>query len=283
MSKAPKLEVLDVADIPLREVSGLAISGRTLLAVGDREPAIFTAPLEPFPLRWEGIDLSGLNLPEGGTQFEAVQPTGEHTVLILQEQPARVLHIDLAARALIGTLALEVPDGHRLRQSWLGDRSSRGESLLLADRGHLLVVKEKDPAAILEFGPAGEAPVGWRRGGPTVPPTAGDATFTELATWWLDDRLAKQLPDISDATVGPDGCLYLLSDQGTAIARMPDRLDPEGGTVDADAVWRIAGHPENPEGLVILPDGTPLVGLDTKGPKRNLLRLDRLELAQSGA
>ena len=33
----------------------------------------------------------------------------------------------------------------------------------------------------------------------------------------------KQLPDISDATVGPDGRLYLLSDQGCAPARLPDR------------------------------------------------------------
>ena len=278
MSKAPKLDVRDVADLPLREVSGFAMSGGDVLAVGDREPVLFAAPAEPWPLRWRGIDLSGLKLPDGGTQFEALAPTGEHTVLILQEQPARVLHIDLQEPALLGTVTLDVPEGHRLRQAWLGDRTSRGESLLLLDRGHLLVVKEKDPAAILEFGPPGDAPVGWRRGGPTVAPTPADATLTVLATWWLGDVLAKQLPDISDATIGPDGCLYLLSDQGSAIARLPDSLDPSGGTVDAEAVWRIAGRPENPEGLAILADGTPLVGLDTKSPRRNLLRLEALPL-----
>ena len=278
MGKPPKLDVLDIADVPLREVSGLALRGSELLAVGDHDPVVFTAPLEPWPLRWQGIDLAGLGLPDGGTQFEAIQPVGEHTILVLQEQPARVLFIDLAAPALIGCLLLDVPTGHRLRESWLGDRSSRGESLVLADRGHLLIVKEKNPAAILEFGPAGDEPVGWRRGGPTVAPAAGDATLTVLATWWLGDELAKQLPDISDATIGPDGRLYLLSDQGSAIARLPDSLDPGGGSVHADALWRIAGSPESAEGLAILNDGTPLVGVDTKSPRRNLLRLKRLPM-----
>ncbi len=278
MAKPPKLEVRDATDVPLREVSGLAMHGQQLLAVGDHDPVVFSATLEPWPLRWHGTDLSSLGLPDGGTQFEAVQPAGAGTVLILQEQPARILHLDLSVPALLSTILLEVPEGHRLREAWLGDRSSRGESLVLTDRGHVLVVKEKDPAAILEFGPAGEEPVGWRRGGPVVPPQPGDGTWVVLATWWLADGLGKHLPDISDATIGPDGRLYLLSDQGAAIARMPEELDPRGGEVDAVAVWRIAGSPENAEGLVILADGTVLVALDTKSPKRNLLRLDPLPL-----
>lgn len=278
MAKAPKLKVLDVADIPLREVSGLAVGGNRLLAVGDHDPVVFSAVLEPWPLRWHGTDLAGLDLPGGGVQFEAVQPSGEHMVLVLQEQPARVLHIDLATPALVGTLVLDVPEGHRLREAWLGDRSSRGESMVLTEHGHLLVVKEKDPPAILEFGPPGEAPVGWRRGVEPSAPALGDAALTVLATWWLGEQMQKQLPDISDATVGPDGRLYLLSDQGCALARLPDVLDPQGGTIDPVVVWRIAGSPENPEGLVILPDGSVLIGLDTKAPKANLLRLEQLPL-----
>ena len=278
MGKTPKLKVLDVADVPLREVSGLAVRDGHLLAVGDHDPVVFSAALEPWPLRWQGTDLAGLDLPEGGVQFEAVEPAGEHTVLVLQEQPARVLHIDLATPALVGTLLLDVPEDHRLREAWLGDRSSRGESLLLTERGHLLVVKEKDPSAILEFGPPGDAPVGWRRGVRPTPPAPGDATLTVLATWWLGEEMQTHLPDISDVTVGPDGRLYLLSDKGSAIARLPDLLDPQGGTIEPDAVWRIAGSPENPEGLVILADGTVLIGVDTKAPRKNLLRLETLPL-----
>ena len=101
MGKLPKLDVREIADVPLREVSGLALRGSELLAVGDHDPVVFTAPLEPWPLRWQGIDLAGLGLPDGGTQFEAIQPVGEHTILVLQEQPARVLFIDLAAPAAL--------------------------------------------------------------------------------------------------------------------------------------------------------------------------------------
>lgn len=281
MSKAPKLAVRDLADLPLREVSGFALRGSEVLAVGDREPTIFTAAVDSWPLQWRGTDLSKLDLPDGGRQFEAVTPTGADTVLILQEQPARVLYVDLAGPtgpALLASMLLEVPEGHPLREVWLGDRSSRGESILLTERGHLLVVKEKDPSAILEFGPPGDQPVGWRRGVEGVAPEPADTTLTVLATWTLNKELRKQLPDISDATVGPDGCIYLLSDKGSAIARVADQLDPAGGEVAAEAVWRIAGGPESAEGLVILADGTALVGLDTSSPRRNVLRLEPLEL-----
>lgn len=130
----------------------------------------------------------------GGVQFEAVQSAGEDTVLLLQEQPARVLQIDLATPALVGTLVLDVPEGHRLREAWLGDRSSRGESMVVTECGHLLVVKEKDPPAILEFGPPGDAPVGWRRGSRPTPPAPGDAAYTVLATWWLGRRCTSSFP-----------------------------------------------------------------------------------------
>jgi hypothetical protein len=280
MGKTPKLKVRDVADIPLREVSGLASGGRRLLAVGDHDPVLFTAALESWPLRWEGVDLAGLDLPAGGVQFEAVEASGEQTVLVLQEQPARVLYIDLSGPTLVGTFLLEMPEDHRLRQGWLGDRSSRGESLLLTEHGHLLIVKEKDPPAILEFGPPGDAPVGWRRGARPTPPVPGDSRLTVLATWWLGDRMQQELPDISDAAVGPDGRIYLLSDQGSTIARLPDVLDASGGTVEPTATWRIADSPRNAEGLVILADGTPLIGLDTKAPRGNLLRLEPLPLVE---
>lgn len=278
MGKNPKLDVRDRGDVPLREVSGFALRGDELLAVGDREPTIFSAPAARWPLVWHATDLSGLDLPDGGTQFEAIAAAGGNTVVVLQEQPARVLHIDLAVPALLGAILLDVPEEHRLHEAWLGDRSSRGESLVLIDRGHLLVVKEKDPPAIIEFGPPGAQPVGWRRGGAGAGPAPADATLTALATWWPAGELRKRLPDISDATVGPDGCLYVLSDQGSAIARLPDHLDAAGGEVDAEAVWRIAGRPENAEGLVILADGTPIVGIDTSSPRRNVLRLEPLAL-----
>lgn len=276
MGKTPKLGVRDLSDVPLREVSGLAVHCGQLLAVGDRDPVVFVAALDSWPPRWRGIDLAGLHLPDGGLQFEAIESAGADSVLILQEHPARILHLDLAGPSLLGAIGLEVPDGHPLRQSWLGDRSSRGEAMVLNGSGHLVIVKEKNPTAFLEFGPPGDVPTGWRRGTPVTAPPPGDATWTVLATWSPAPDLAAALPDISDATVGPDGALYLVSDQGGAIARLPDHLPPGGGVLGAAAIWRIAGHPAKAEGLVILGDGTPVVALDTRAGRRNLCRLDPL-------
>jgi hypothetical protein len=277
--KPRKIQIRDVSDVPLRELSGLALRGQDeLLAVGDSDPLVFTAGLQ-WPPIWRGIDLGGLGLPDGGTQFEAVEAVGADAALVLQEQPARVLFLDLAVPAWLATLALDIPAEHPLHEQWLGDRSSRGESILLTGPGHLLVIKEKNPAALVEFGPPGDPPFGWRRGEVPAPPAPADAALTALATWRLGGSTGGRLPDVSDATVGPDGCLYLLSDQGGAIARLPDTLDPDGGTIDASAIWRIAGRPEKPEGLVFLPDGTPLVGLDTKSPRGNLLRLEQMSPA----
>ena len=247
--------MLDVADIPLREVSGLAVQGTRLLAVGDSDPVVFTAELGPGPLQWRGIDLSSLDLPDGGSQFEAIESLDDDTVLVLQEQPARVLHLDLGQPALIATSELVVPEGHPLRAAWLGDRSSRGESLLSLTDGGLLVIKEKDPPAILEFA------------------SFGAPHIEVCATWWLGKDTVDRLPDISDVAVGPDGRRYVLSDQGGAIGRLPAVLPTDADSVDVEAVWRIAGKPAKAEGLVILADGTPLVALDTKSPRENLLRL----------
>ena len=105
MAKAPKLAVLDVADIPLREVSGLVLHGSEILAVGDRDPVVFSAPLEPWPPCWQALTLPASTCRKG-VQFEAVVPTGERTVLVLQEQPARVLQLELSPPALTGSLVL---------------------------------------------------------------------------------------------------------------------------------------------------------------------------------
>ena len=76
--------------------------------------------------------------------------------------------------------------GDRLARALLARGTLAGrriESLVLADRGHLLIVKEKNPAAILEFGPAGDEPARWRRGGPWrgwSPP----GRFGARASWW---------------------------------------------------------------------------------------------------
>ena len=76
---------------------------------------------------------------------------------------------------------------------------------------------------------------------------------------------------------GPDGRLYALSDQSSSIARLGD-LDPRNGSVEVEETWHLEDA-KNSEGLVILDDGTPVVAVDRKARRGNLLAFEPLRLA----
>jgi hypothetical protein len=150
--------------------------------------------------------------------------------------------------------------------------------MVLLPEGHLLVAKEKKPAALIEFGPAGSRSRGLVRGGALAdgerwPIKKGHHRFAPLAIWRPDKKLAKTCADFSDLAIGPDGCLYLLSDKSFTIARLDDL--PEGGGVAAllDA-WRLGDLDGKPEGLAFTAQGQAIVGLDTRKARRNLVLLE---------
>jgi class 3 adenylate cyclase len=69
------------------------------------------------------------------------------------------------------------------------------------------------------------------------------------------------------------GCLYLLSDQSSTIARL-DRLRAGGGTATFLDAWRLGDLDGKPEGLAFTAQGRAIVGLDTRKPRRNLVLLE---------
>src|SRR5262249_14732999 len=90
---------------------------------------------------------------------------------------------------------------------------------------------------------------------------------------WLPDKtLAKTCADFSDLEIGPDGCLYLLSDKSCTIARLDD-LPAGGGTAALLDAWRLGDLDGQPEGLAFTAQGRAIVGLDTRKPRRNLVLL----------
>lgn len=281
------LALLATGEVPLREVSGLARTAAgpgaaaELLAVGDHGPDLAVAPLLPDgptgPLvgEWQVVDLSALDGPGGlrpGQQGEAVVAGAGGLVVVLVEDPACVHVVDLPGRRLLATLALDVSRLPDVGPAWAAHPSSRGEGLLLLTGGRLLVVKEKHPAGLLELGPPGTAPAGVgpatlvAPGGPWTPPDAG--VLEALAWWPLDDGL----DDLSDAELGPDGRVYLLSDQSRAVGRLAGPLLPGAGPARLDAVWRLGRQVDKAEGLALLPDGSLLVAVDRPRHGRNLAR-----------
>jgi hypothetical protein len=289
MKGSTALRVYRVEDVPLKEVSGVCLRRGSadelaLVAIGDRVAAAawFVQPTDDMaPVEWHTADLAGLQgslLPKDDPQIEAVCADGAGRVLLLQEWPTRIELIDPLERRVVASLTLDLPDGHPLAASWTDPDGSHGEGAVFLQGVHLLIAKEKDPTALIEFGPPGEVATGFARGqalpaGAEWPIEPGEHRYVALATWLPDRDLAKACADFSDLEVGPDGHLYLLSDKSGSIARLSD-LPPDGGSVSALDVWRIPRLKGKPEGLAFTPNGRPLVALDTRKARHNLVLLE---------
>ena len=221
-----RLQVCRVIDVPLHEVSGICLrrgrNGRMhLIAVGDRVAKIawFSLPRsDGGPIDWHTSDiakLSGSMLPKHDPQIEAVCADGPGRVLLLQETPPRVELIDPEALSVVASIDLAVEGRGEVARAWSDPKGSRGEGMVLLPGGHLLVAKEKKPAAFIEFGPPNSRSRGLVRGGALAngerwPIKKGHHRFVALAVWLPDKILAKTCADFSDLEIGPDGRLYLL-------------------------------------------------------------------------
>ena len=138
-----------------------------------------------------------------------------------------------------------------LRKRWRKDAGSRGESLVFgADR--VFVIKEKKPAAWLEFGPVAAEPAGTVRPGAWTPATTGE--LHAIGHRGID------ADDISDAAV-VDGRVWLLSDQERLLIEypsgdrdeLPDRIGkPEGVARTPDGRWLNAEDDRSGKGALHL-------------------------------
>ncbi len=295
------MDILEVAaeplgPIPLLEVSGLALGedrdGRvTVLAVGDRTASVAWAVVEHGvdDLRWQTEDLSvstQTRIPRKDAQLEAIAADGRSGVLLVQEYPNHAEFFHAPSRELLSSLTLDVLDSRGmgdLRGSWDDPRGSHAEGALLLRGGRLLVVKEKDPAALIEFGPPDESALGFGPGRWLPPGEAwdiprGQVTLSALAAWYPDQELSTLCPDFSEGTVGILGNLALLSDRGRAVAIVSPRTpgpDPSAGRFTAEVILHVRGIGAKPEGMVILPNGDVLLACDRKKGSGNLFVVRR--------
>ena len=291
-----RLRVRRVVDVPLREVSGICLrrsqNGRlSLIAVGDRaaEIAWFSQPRnDKGRIEWHTSNsskLSGSMLPKNDSQIEAVCADGVGRVLLLQETPPRVELIDPKTLKVVASIDLALEGRGEVARAWSHPKGSRGEGMVLLPGGHLLIAKEKKPAAFIEFGPANSRSRGLGRGGALPagkrwPIKKGHHRFVALAIWLPDKQLAGTCADFSDLEIGPDGYLYLLSDKTSTIARLDD-LPAGGGAATLLDAWRLGDLSGKPEGLAFTPQGRAIIGLDTRKPRRNLVLLEPA-IAQRG-
>lgn len=287
--RVPRLRITRIEDVPLREVSGVCLrraeaGSMSLVAVGDRVALAAWVALPTSDhdgLSWETGDLTGLagtRLPAHDPQVEAICADGLGRVLLLQETPPRTELIDPASRRVVASIDLSIPAGDPLAAAWADPAGSRGEGAVLLRNGHLLIAKEKDPSALIEFGPPGEKPSGFGPGaaledGAAWSVSDGEQTFVPLATWAPDPALSRACQDFSDLEVGPDGRLYLLSDKSASLARLAD-LVVGAASATAEQVWSLGDLDGKPEGLAFTRNGRAVVALDTRKAKHNIVLFD---------
>ncbi len=304
-----RVRVSRVGRIPLTEVSGLTTSvdaaGQPiLLAVGDAAAVVAWAPVDDLATSWQTESLAGLRGSEvegRSPQLEAIAADGCGGLLLVQESPNRGEFVDVAAREVVAQIELVMPDVAGagsgcgsvavgladLARSWADEDCSHAEGAVLLADGRLLVIKEKDPSAVIEFGPAGAEPLGfgaqrWLARGAAWQPGAGEIRLVALAAWYPEPDLHDLMPDFSDAAVHR-GRLLLLSDQGEAVAVIAGATpggDLFDGRLTAEHAVRLKGLADKPEGLAVLPDGDLVVACDLRTAKAdNLYGVPLLEWA----
>ena len=282
-------------DLDLCEVSGICQrptgqgGTRQLLAVGDQSHDILVGELPVGgPGRFERRDLqplmagAGLRTPES-SQWEGIDTDATGRVFVLREVPGTVLVFDQALETLLHVLPLTVEDDPAELEAWEADQNALGEGVLLLRNGHLFVVKEDKPRQLLEFGLPGaraeglgaDLPIADTGAFPTPP--ASRATFRLLTAWDLGGAAAERIGDLSDVTVGPDGRIYVLSDESRCIARLQATLDPADRLIEVDRIWGLPERLHQPEGLVITGDWEVLVAVDHPEPHENLFLLRGLD------
>jgi len=269
--------------LPIVELSGLALatgpSGPELYAVGDEEAILVRVPWR-IPLDPAAAERIALPVPtdDGGSQLEAVAVDGGGVVYVLDEERALVhaLTVDGRTATLRHTFSLRVPRDHPLHKRWEKKENKRGEGLVILPGGHLLIAKQADPVALIEFGPAGEAAEGVtevREARPTLP---GGATseLVPLAVWTPDEATADRFETLSDLARAPGGGLYVVSSKpDPAFGRIRLPLPASGGSFAVAAQYAIPDAPTGKaEALVIAPAAEPaVIGFDTKGGGPNLV------------
>jgi SdiA-regulated len=290
-----ELDVVQVWDLDLREVSGIcertAGQGRTrqLLAVGDQShhilvgdlPVANAAPFERRDLQ-PLVAGAGLRTPES-SQWEGIDTDTTGRVFVLREVPGTVLVFDQTLETLLHVFPLTVEDDPAELEAWEADQNALGEGVLLLRNGHLFIVKEDKPRQLLEFGPPGAQAEGLREDLPIAhagefpTPPESRATFRLLSAWDLGGAAAERIGDLSDVTVGPDGRIYVLSDESRCIARLQATLDPGDRLIEVDRIWGLPDRLHQPEGLVITADWEVLVAVDHDEPRQNLFLLRGLD------
>jgi hypothetical protein len=280
-----KLGVASQAALPVAEVSGLGrrtVGGNaSYLAVPDAEPTLVTFDVDARgkPSKVAKHDLSSL-FGGGASQWEAVAGDSSGSVFILTEASDTISVLAPDLKRIVHTIQLSIPKGHALSKDWKSDANSHGEGMVLLANGHVLVVKEKNPVALIEFAVDGEVAQGYDASLALADrafkrPSGASSTMSPVHHWLLKSSQLSAIADVSEVAVDADGRLLLLSDQGRSLVRVERGLRADEDKMDIKSIYRLPAAVDKPEGLVMA-GGVPLVGIDQQDVGDSLFTLEAL-------
>lgn len=268
------------ATVPLKEVSGLSFFDGSIFAVGDRTHQIFELPLsnkgEVLIDQIRSVDFhqkipgaSGLS----SSQWEAIQMDQSGLAVVLSESPARLVILKPRGSEFVRSIALRVPAENPFYTSWESDPSSGGEGLLLLEGGFLLIAKEKNPSALLLFGPSKSklpSTVQVLRAKSWPLPEAPELDL--LWSWTPTENATLQLPDLSELALSPQQEILILSDESRKFCSVFKGLSFSEKHFDTKECFSLEKKMKNPEGLAY--KGLhAIVGIDNTAKKPNIFLL----------
>lgn len=276
------LHVQQSYSLALREISAMTVFGDRLLAVGDSSAQLVVFELDGKKLTVDSyIDLTATLTKEFSwcphsfsracrtvtkilhRQWEGIYFHIESDELfLLQENTARVLvftgDMQLKRQLMLNFFPDSIPKRNH--------DNSLGEGLVASGYDHLLVAKEKFPAAVIEFAPLGDEAHAYRPYQP-IRQQPNDQTLVPVHSW----RLPIKGCDISDLVIDRQQILYGLSQSCRQIYRFAT-LTVDDDQLTIDYTWNIPSQPiKNPEALVVIDNGLFLVASDEKSGVNNLI------------
>jgi hypothetical protein len=275
-----RLELDQVSALCIRRVG----DGEELVAVGDEELAVVTAPLDG-DIGDDERHAVGDVVAHTGTksEWEAAATDGAGRVFLIEEQRATIVVLSRDLSEQLHAIHLRADAGPDRRARKLLKGKNRGpEGMVLLAGGHLLVVKQRKPVLLIEFGPAGEEPLGF---GPQAQ-LARDERFAlasgrasdlfPLRSWQL--RHSRTAGSANDLAFDGEGRLYAVSSRSCSIYELQPRSEDELVAHKPRRLSAAVGADEdrNAEGLAFDHEDRPLVALDVKDSHDNVFVLARL-------
>lgn len=314
------LTITERYTIPIAELSGLTMAINSakktqgeisLYAVGDASYEVAHIRIDTSPSD-AGVkpvihlyDLQGIissQRANDASQWEAVATDGNGTACMLNETSSELSCFDPSFQNIRGNFTLDVSSISNLDLTWEERPNSRGEGMILMKKGHVLILKEKKPSMLIEFGPDGDLPMGYdtttflnvgdtftglnvdksKLSGRLNQPIPSPTRLVALKIWQFSKPLSKLAKDASEITVGPDKRVYLLSQESSILCRLEKTLKPNEDkvTIDHDACWKLPAEIDKAEGIVIDELMNPWIGIDINDTsKPNLFRLSPISTA----